>query len=590
MKRYKKNIIIAMLCALVCSLIYLTTDCQVETIRNGEEYCDTFWDGQVFEQELMIEHTPKLHVDILPTYAMPSKDVGVSYTLWMGEKYQSGFLSLLDYPNNEWTTIEIPIGNFSYVGRAILVLEAQNLDTSNTLQFLITTNGLQLDADCNLYKNNQLIENGRLNFVYQKFKLEGSSIAFVISFFVSLVLSLTLKSARKSIRKYPMAYLASLLFVINVIAHFQTIRVINKHVSAQYFFSWQSLGFVRRALAGTVIEFLGLDFNANSYRIYGVVSIALIILLELYILYNGDNTYRSKREQIFLLFLCTPLAVTTFFGNGFFARFDQLLIALFLMSCIVIIKEQMIPLVLFFSVSAILIHEMYLALFVPFVFCLLLYKWCLTKEYKYMVCLISTSVISLATGIYISIFAKAKIPFEIAWENIQNKGSSDLIWDWVLAFDHYTSPKNQIYNNLRLMFSSNLIPKLIISIVFLLPLVLLIGYWLKIFFLAQEDWLAKSVVALFPCTLAGAVISLYAACDWGRFLVMYGIGIVFSFFTLWSMDTERVTVSLTKVEHFAKDLFGQHIFKVLCVFYMWTSTYENGASFETLFQFFNTLF
>ena len=308
---------------------------------------------------------------------------------------------------------------------------------------------------------------------------------------------------------------------------------------------------------------------------------------ELFILYDKHHiSQRRAMEKCYLLFCCLPFTATTLFGVCFFARLDELLIIAFLLSCLVIIKERGIFLIPLFTTMAILTHEMYVALFVPFVFCLLLYKWYLTRKQKYLLWLIVSSIIAICLGVYIGFIAKPQIPFETAWANMLALGDADMIWDALLNFDMYASTSALRADSVRVILVTNTIPKMIITGFLLTPIIYLAIRWISVLFVSQESLLGKSIVLLFPCTFVGLVLCMCLMCDWGRLFVCYGIGIFFSFLTIWSMDANRIRGITLKIWETQLERFGGVMVWGICLLYLFASTWERGATTAGLFPFF----
>lgn len=588
-KRIIWSVVVALLFGLIFGTIQLTQNLFVTTVRNGEEYCDSLYDGQVFKQEFLLEHTDKLAIALLTPAGGATPEQGIAYSLNLGGDVQSGFVPLTELPKEQWTSIRIR-ANILYQGPATLTLEAVGMNAEKTIQFLIPTNTLQENPELTLKKDGTIIPNGRLQYSYKSWDFAAFFSMTVLVFCIALVLLLLQKQILQGLRKYPLAFLVAGMFAVTLIAKFPELKNINLHVSAQYFLSWFDLGFVRRALAGTVIDLLNIDFTTNVYIIYGISCIAIMLALEMFILYDKRHLKQQRTMQkCFLLFLCMPFTVPAFWGSDFFARFDQVLIIFFLLSCILIIKDRGLWLVPSLSLVAILVHEMYLALFIPFVFCLLFYKWYLTRSCKYMNCLVVTSISSVAVGGYVSFFAKAAIPFEEAWTKIQANGTTEMIWDFPLRVEYYTSMEEIRAMNFGDILRYNLVGNACVTFVVFLPIILLVCAWLYRFWKTQPDQLGKLVVLIFPCTLGGLLISMPIMCDWGRLFIMFGIGVFFTFLTLWSMDA-RVGDTVLTIHLKVTEKCGEWVLPVLCLFYLLVSNLARGAVTTAPVSFFHVFF
>ncbi len=566
-----RSIVIAAIFALLVGFISMTTDMYQTTVRNGEEYTEALMGGEIYRQELVLEHTPVISIGVLPSYTDEAQDMGIQYTLTMGDREVTGFSPVTANVNNEWGHIRIMTGGINYVGEAELVLKAVGLGDGNYATFLITTNTLQPHPECKLYKNGKPIENGSLSISRLMLRFDQLPRVMLMAFLAAFILAAFVQKARKSIREYPLAYMTAILFLLGLLLKYPNFQAYTgfKHVTAQYYFSWQNLGFVRRSLAGTVMELFGFSFTQRSYILYGIVCIALMLGLELCILYDKRHiTERRSMEKCFFLFLCLPFAVMAFFEQNYFARLDQLLIIAFLLSCIAVIKERGMWLIPIFSAIAVLTHEVYLVLFVPFIFCLLLYKWYLTREKKYYISLAVSSSVSIFLSLYVGAFSHPSVTYEEAWNYMQTHGNPDMIWDWLLGADFYTSRMSNIANAQSDILRFNGIPSAVLTALILMPLIVMACLWIRAYYKRQKDLLGKLIVLLFPCVAVSLPLVMFTASDYGRWEAMFGIGVFFSFLTLWSMDREGVRESAREVYIPFFRRFGKLMYPGLPLIYM----------------------
>lgn len=591
-KTLLRNIVIALICAVLVGIIALTKDMNFATVRNGEEYTDIFLDGDIFEQELVLSHTGRITVSLLPSYQSPEDSVGIAYELHMNDAVEEGFIPLAECSNNQWTYLEIQTNNRGFSGQAQLILQAVGLDQENTTQFLIATNQLQRNPESLLYKNGEQIPNGRLDISYNAFDLKNLSYAF-IAFIIVFLLTFAIPRLQGNIRRYPAAYTTMLLLIALGTFSYKLYKVnINKHVTAQYFFSWQNLHSLRRILPGTIIEFFNIDFSINKFIVYGILCIVAIAILECYILYNKRGlSDRSYMENTYWLFLCLPFSVVTpIVSFSSFGRFDELLIIMFLITCIFIINDKGIYLIPIIAIMGVLTHEMYLPLFIPFVFCLLLYKWNMTKNNKYIISLGITSIISIVLCIYVSFFSKTNVPLDVAYSNIQSRADPALVWEYSLNFSYYIDAYNALMEGINLLFVGKTFAKTALGALILAPIIFCVLSWYKTFFTIQKNRLSKCVVALLPCTLFGLAVTMYMTCDWGRIIYMYGVASYFAFLTLWHMDAENVRTALTTVWQNIKNKYGKKIFWGMCIAYAIISSIGGPHGAGNLFSIIDKMF
>ncbi|WP_040658600.1 hypothetical protein [Oscillibacter ruminantium] len=587
-----RNILISIVFALLGCMAYLTMDIQMQTVRTAseEEYTDSFLDGQVYAQELWLNHTPNIHVSVLPTYQAPEPDCGVRYTLQTEEATRTGFIPLAELSNHAWTALKISVEDMGYSGTALLTLEAENLSESNKLAFLITTNTVQPHPELALQKDHVEIPNGRLVVAYKVLDFEKLPSCFAFLFVLAFFLMMALPKLPLLFRKYPLVFASALAFGGMLLANWDGIRTINPHVSVQHLFSWQNLGIVRRSFVGTILQLFHIDLDLNTYVLFGLLTIVLMMGVELYFVYNKHNlAYRGKLEKSFWLFLCLPFSFLSFFGYHFFARFDQMLIICFLLSCIAVIKGRGLIAIPLLSMIAILIHEMYLSAFTPFLFILLLYKWYVSQQKKDLICLITTSVVSVGVGGYLSFISKTQTNFEQAWAYIQALDVAGLAWDFPLQVNYYVNSASVIKDGWGTLLSAKEIPAMFLTGIVLLPIIVLTVCWIKAYWSRQKDLFGRLIVLLFPCTVGALGINMIAMCDWGRLFVMYGVGVYFSFVTLWSIDPKNVQAATDAVWGSVLQKYGKHTLPALCVVYLLLTVLAGGATSGSLYSFFNVL-
>ena len=519
-------------------------------------------------------------------YNEPDDSIGIKYNLNVDGNEYEDFIPLNSCPNNEWTSIKIDTNNIFYEGISTLKLEAVGLNEDNKVQFLITTNTLQKNPDLTLSKDNQIIQNGCLNMAYKELKYQETVIVFIQIFLVILLITILYNKFINNIRKYPSIYITGILFIISLIKFYPTFSEINLHVSAQYFFSWLDLGFVRRSLIGTLIDIFNINFNVKSYIIYGIMSIIVLVVLQLYII--NDKKFEKDKELInkyYILFLCTPFALLAFWQHHFFARLDEILMIFFLLSCIAIIKEKGLFFIPILSILAILSHEMYVAMFIPFIFCLLLYKWNTTNENKYISCLMITSITSVFLAGYLSFIAKSTAKYQDIIDKFQSNYDLNLIWDFPVRVNFFMSKSELFEVNSSTIYNANTIPLAIYSMFFLSPVIILSIKWIIELYKLQNSKISKYIVCLFPFTFVGLAVSMYLTCDWGRLFVMYGFGAFFSLITLWSVDEVNVKRSINNTIIKIDTKIRNICFIFLCIFYLFLTMY--GSSSTTLFDFCN---
>lgn len=571
---------------LICFVyMFLNIYHQTPRSKTNKEYTDSFWGGQIYCQEMTIDDTSKIKIDVLPTCDNTNSDIGINYEIKLGEKVSSGFIPLDSLDNHNWTTIDIPTGNALYSGTAVLTLESVKMDGKNYVEFLVVNN---LDNNVlSLTKDGTAIEGVQLSYSYLSCHTEMLVVVFLLSFAISFALWLLMRNKSVGVSKYPVAYISIIFFAILLLYRYPYLSDINMHVSAQYYFSYQNLGFVNRSLLGTVIELLGINLTVERYITWGIFVNAVLVVVQICFIYHKRNAeIRKKLEKCYLLFVCTPFCISSLFGYHFFARLDQLLMIAFVLSCMIIISGKGYVMVPIISIVAILIHEMYVTIFIPFVFVLILIKWYAKRNVKNIALLIVNSVISVSLFILVSFVLKPSKTFDEAFAYTQVNSEPLLSnFTYPMKIDFFSSTQYKIQEGANVVFRVGTIPLAALSFIIALPLLALAFIWLKEYVKTKSDRLGKLIVLICPLTSGGMLLTMATMCDWGRLFVMYGFGVCFTLMCLMNVDKDDVSASMFTTCSYFKSKFGDKVFYIIGIFYLILSTI-GGASSTTLFSIF----
>lgn len=577
--------IVPLIISIIVCIAYMFLNIRHETIRDGNEYCDSLLDGQVLCQQFDINNTGKIKISTLPSYIETNSETGIEYVLQTGEKKASGFVPLNSLPNHEWTTFSILTSN-TFSGKATLTLKGVGMDQENNMQFLIVTNTLN-GPDSSLTKNGEIIENGQITLSYISYNTDNLFIVFLIAFVVSFAICYTVTNKLFGIAKYPAVYATLLVFFVISLYYYPTLSHINLQVSTQYYFSYQNLGFVRRSLLGSIIEFLGIRLDVNRYIIWGIVLNALVSVCQLCFIYNKKNAeIKNRLEKCYFFFLCTPFCMTSLFGHHYFARLDQLLMIVFVISCLLIINNRGLILVPILSVIAILIHEMYLTTLFPCLFIILAVKWYTSRQKKDLALLITNSVVSVFLFLAISFVCKTSKTLEEAFAYTQVDSDAALSnWTYPMIVDFFSSSRYGVQESRNTIFQSNAIPLICIALVLLIPIIVIGVLWLIEYYKTKKDLLGKLITLLMPLTFGGIILSMATMCDWGRLFILYGFGVFYTVVSLMGIDSTSANVAFTTVVSSVKKIVGEKTIYVLGIFYLLISILDGGASSTTLFEF-----
>lgn len=154
-----------------------------------------------------------------------------------------------------------------------------------------------------------------------------------------------------------------------------------------YYVNYDDFGFIKRGLWGTTLHYLNLNnFMENTYIeyiiIYMAVSIAFIMMFWYFF---SKKTPPILSIQDVYLALIAILSPSIFLHLGYApGNFDVILMLIFIIN-IIIVERGKIYTASLISAGAILVHEVYLLSFLPFLLWLLLEKYDLKTAIKFCI-------------------------------------------------------------------------------------------------------------------------------------------------------------------------------------------------------------
>ena len=177
-----------------------------------------------------------------------------------------------------------------------------------------------------------------------------------------------------------------LKFLISDFINKYTLFGLNEHRATHWLVTYQDFGFIKRSFMGSAYKYL--FSTLPSFRGIIIISIIFLILTVILILYLVINVFRKYSNSI--LFMSVALFITSpyfiYFYLADLGRFDQfnnfiMVFCLFLVPKFYILKNTL--LISFLICSAILIHESFILLQLPFIFFLVLLEVLLKfKEHR----------------------------------------------------------------------------------------------------------------------------------------------------------------------------------------------------------------
>lgn len=182
-------------------------------------------------------------------------------------------------------------------------------------------------------------------------------------------------------------------------------QITDSYILSHYFLDY-SQGFIPRGLAGTVYMFLSKYISGN---IFFIILFFLSLLFFVYCIFTMLKTIRNMQDEItasclafaaIILFAVPPSRIYLLYH---FARLDVFLFGITLFSVLTIFKDSCWKyLALFLVPAGVMIHEIFLILFLPFICATAFYKtrWkdkesCLYLALLFLSCMLSIYLLYL---------------------------------------------------------------------------------------------------------------------------------------------------------------------------------------------------
>ncbi|MEG2511376.1 MAG: hypothetical protein RSB00_03340 [Bacilli bacterium] len=261
-------------------------------------------------------------------------------------------------------------------------------------------------------------------------------------------------------------YLFMLIFIGLYIKRLVTYEYINTYTLSYYRITY-TLGFLSRALVGSIFDILGIITKTEICIFITFINFSFMIIMSSFL----NNLIKKYKNNLFilvaLLFIFNTASITNIYSFLEFGRLDIFICLAFIISMYLIYKDRLefIPII---SLVTMLIHENFLMWCAPVICALLLYKFIISKNKKYLYTLIINIIVLLILFITTR-FIILKPNYEnahILTNKIQEK--SDFTINEIAIRQYYYMTKEENHTTFNIPFSNqNILDWLVAAVGFI---------------------------------------------------------------------------------------------------------------------------
>lgn len=219
-----------------------------------------------------------------------------------------------------------------------------------------------------------------INLVFFKFKIVYVTLACLICLYILILNNYFIND------KIVVYYLTPLIIFFCWLANYYIFPnrsfFFNDHLATHWLFNYFDHGFIKRGLAGTIIEIFSFNFKKNYYFIF-FISCFIFLILSFYIISLWRYLNKNKNLLIFFIIILTSPSLISFFISDL-GRFDQInyiLLALLVFHILEYRNNYNIYYILFLITFSILNHEQFVLIQFPIFYSYLFFLY--IKEYNF---------------------------------------------------------------------------------------------------------------------------------------------------------------------------------------------------------------
>lgn len=353
------------------------------------------------------------------------------------------------------------------------------------------------------------------------------------------------------------------LYILYIVRYLPTIPELDVYNAANWFVGYE-FGFISRGLIGAVMNicFNYIEQYALFIVIFAVLSIMYFLAVHLICKVIHKTDEPVKFVVVFLAFLYTvsPAGLAYLFQAINFGRFDMFLIIITFILIILIYKFDNFYLVPLLCIIAICIHQVFIFLYFPAVFMLMIYKYISSqkKSRAQLITIVLTAIITCAVFLMVQLNGKIDNASLHQVELVMGKKTNVYIFSMPIELEYFTPIWIHQKNMPHYPLHYRLIGLAGVG-VFLSPLMYLLGrIWKNAIRNAKEN---KTIYLFMSVGCVLATIPVYIlAIDWGRWFagtIMMQFVLIFA---LTHIKDKGMTASLNNMFEHMKKNYGLYIF------------------------------
>lgn len=305
------------------------------------------------------------------------------------------------------------------------------------------------------------------------------------------------------------------------VRHFADLHLLNpiwynQYAITHYYVDYNHYGFVQRGLIGTIIyNIFGYYISVSTMNVIADIAYAGALLLVVVVLYNiGRNVSENNKkivQAILLLIAITP-AIGGYMDRLIFQSVDVYNLLLGVVCILLLIRKRFVFLVPVFACIGMLNHQIFVFLFFPMIFSVMLYQGFLGDQNKkryIQVIFWITTIIVFGLFLYIQFYSsqKLKINLDTAIQILRERSGGKTIDNMTLWQDVIFKDLSTHLNKFRNDISGSMVADMIISLLYSSPLIVLYVYAYVVSIKKETQKSRKmayaimmlSVLAVLPC-------------------------------------------------------------------------------------------
>ena len=290
----------------------------------------------------------------------------------------------------------------------------------------------------------------------------------------------------------------------------------NKYAITHYYIEYEHYGFVQRGLVGTIIyKIFGYYISISKMNhiiniAYGITT--LLVMCIIYCIGKKTTNQNNKVVQGILIMIAITPAIGGYMNRMIFQFLDIYSLLIGILCILILIRKKFIFLVPVLSCLGMLNHQIFVFLFFPMIFSVMLYQGIIGDQNKkryIQIIFFITTIMVFGLFVYIQFFSgqRLKIDMDTAIQILRERTGGKIfenmtLWKEVI-FQDLSSHLKRFHNGI----SGSMVVNMVISLIYSGPLIALYIYS-YITSIKKETQITRkmayvfmmlSVLAILPC-------------------------------------------------------------------------------------------